>query len=136
MPIQDAPDGTVWIEQVTVVVDTPTPPAPAHETAAGAAGNYSGVHETYQVVATWTVTALTIGELKEILILSDDYDHTEIRIIVGVKTWCTGWNPQDAMPIVFEDLRLAAGTIVTVEAQSDDGTAIDVDAIIVGKEIG
>lgn len=136
MPIQDAPDGTVWTQVINVVVDTPVPPAPAHENAAGGAGNYSGVLQTYQTVVSWTVAADKIGDLKEILIVTDDYDHTEIKITVGTVVWCTDWNPTSAMPIIFEDLKLVAGTVVKVEAKSDDGTAIDVDAIIVAKEIG
>lgn len=105
-------------------------------TAAGGVGNYSGVLQTYQTVVTWTVTAGKVGELKEILIVTDDYDHTEIQITIAGVVWCTGWSPTSAMPIIFEDLRLAAAAVVLVEAQSDDGTAIDVDAIIVAKEIG
>ena len=136
MAIQDAPDGTLWVEQISVVLEVPTPPEPAHESDAGGVGNYSGVLQTYQEVVSWTVATGKIGELKEILIISDDYDHTVIQVTVGTSTWATSWSPTSSMPIIFEDLRLAAGTEVKVEAKSSDGTAIDVDAIIVGKEIG
>ncbi len=136
MAIQDAPDGTLWVQQVSVVLEVPTPPAPAHEFDAGGAGNYSGVLQTYQEVVKWTVTAARVGELKEILIISDDYEHTVIQVTVGTSVWATDWSPTSSMPIIFEDLRLAAGTEVLVEAKSSDGTAIDVDAIIVGKETG
>jgi len=109
---------------------------PTNKRAAGGVGKYSGTDTTYQSVVSWTVASGWEGELKEILILADDYAHTLIQITVGAVTWCTDWNPQGAMPIVFEDLRLAAGQVVSVEAKSDDGTAIVVDAIIVAKEIG
>lgn len=132
----DAPD---WITSVlvnVVVENVPVLPIPANEAAAGGVGNYSGTDQTYQEVVSWTVTADKVGELKEILIISDDYDHTEIQITIAGTVWCTDWSPTSSMPIIFEDLKLAAGVEVKVEAQSTDGTAIDVDAIIVSKEIG
>lgn len=131
-----APD---WLRTVVisvVVENVPVVPVPANEAAAGGVGNYSGTDQTYQEVVSWTVTTDKVGELKEILIITDDYDHTEIKITIDGEVWCTDWSPTSAMPIIFEDLRLAAGVEVLVEAQSDDGTAIDVDAIIVSKEIG
>lgn len=132
----DTPDGVLMI-QVAVTVDTmPVIPEVGTEVAAGAAGNYSGTDQTYQEVASWTVSTDKVGELKEILVLSDDYAHTLVQITVGSVTWCTDWSPTSAMPIIFEDLKLEAGQVVKVEAKSSDGTAIDVDAIIVGKEIG
>ena len=136
MPIQDAPDGTVWTQVINVVVDTPVPPAPAHENAAGGAGNYSGVLQTYQTVVSWTVAADKVGDLKEILIITNDYDVTQIKITIDSTEWCKDWSPTSAMPIIFEDLKLVAGTLVKVWAKSDGATDIDVDAIIVAKEIG
>jgi len=132
----DAPDWITDVQVNVVVENVPIPPVAAKERAAGGAGNYSGVLETYQEVVTWTVATGKVGELKEILILSDDYAHTLMQITVGAVVWCTNWGPQGSMPIIFEDLKLATGTVVLVEARSDDGTAIDVDAIIVAKEIG
>jgi hypothetical protein len=200
MPISDAPDGTLWVQQVTVDVDVPAPPTvendeilssidtriaalvtlltfvagwdfdtlqtdvaavkpdiatiaawafdtlqsdiaslkdyivPATQEAAGATGRYSGSDTTYQTVASWTVESGKTGELKEITLLSDDYDHTEFKVTVGSITFANNWQVQAAMPLIFEDLRLAAGTEVKVEAQSTDGTSIVVDAVIVGKE--
>lgn len=125
-----APD---WVTQIQVVI---VEAQPADECAAGDAGNYSGVLQTYQTVATWTVATGKIGELKEILIISDNYAKTLAQITIAGTVWETAWSPTSAMPIIFEDLRLAAGAVVLVEAESSDGTAIDVDALIVGKEIG
>jgi hypothetical protein len=107
----------------------------ADEYAAGGAGNYAGTDTDYQTVMEWTVTTGRTGELKEILVISDDYAHTLVEVVIGSVTWCTDWSPTSPMPIIHEDLRLAAGTTVTVSAKSSDGTAIDVDAIIVAKEI-
>lgn len=130
------PDWVRMVQTVVTVDNEPIVPEPATERAAGDADNYSGTDTTYQEVASWTVATAKVGELKEILILSDDYDHTLVKVTVGAVTWATDWSPTAAMPIIFEDLKLAAGDEVKVEAKSSDGTAIDVDAIIVGKEIG
>lgn len=128
-----------WVRMVLVAVtveNLPIAAAAATENAAGAAGNYSGGDLAYQTVASWTVSANTVGDLKEILFLSDNYAKTELKITVGAVVWATGWSPQASMPVIFEDLKLVAGTVVKVEAQSTDATVISVDAIIVGKEIG
>lgn len=179
MAISDAPDGTLWVQQVSVSVDVPEPPetstdelledikdlldtietlittiaawgfsslasnvssvksrlVPTTEEAAGDAGRYTGTDTTYQTVASWTVEAGKTGELKEITILSDDYDHTQFKITVGGITFETDWAVQGAMPLIFEDLRLAAGSVVKVECKSTDGTSITVDAVIVGREL-
>lgn len=179
MAITDAPDGTLWVQQVSVTVDVPvpsTPPTldvledikdvldviqaaiavieawafdtlqtdvasmedylvPATQEAAGAVGRYSGTATTYQTVASWTVETGKVGELKEITLLSDDYDHTHFKVTVGSIVFANNWLVQAAMPLIFEDLRLAAGSVVKVETKSTDGTAIVVDTVIVGKEI-
>lgn len=134
--MRDAPDGTLWVQQVNVVIDTPVPPEPANEVAAGDVGRYSGADTDYQTVASWTVAAGKVGELKEITVLSDDYDHTYLQITVGGVVFATDWIAQGTMPLIFEDLKLAAAAVVTVEAKSTDGTAIVVDAVITAKEIG
>jgi hypothetical protein len=131
-----APDGVLMV-QVAVTVDlVPVVPRPAKEAAAGKVGRYTGTATTYQTVASWTVATGKVGELKEILCLSDDYDHTYLQITVGAVVYATNWIATSALPIIFEDLKLEAATVVKVEAKSTDGTSIIVDAAIVGKEIG
>lgn len=131
-----APDFITAVQVAVTVESKLVLPEPATEKAAGDAGNYSGVLQTYQTVATWTVATGKVGELKEILIISDNYAKTLAQITIAGTVWETDWSPTSAMPIIFEDLRLAAGAVVLVQAKSSDGTAIDVDALIVGKEIG
>ncbi len=125
-----APD---WTDQVQVVI---VKGQPADEAAAGDIGNYSGSDTTYQPLATWTVDPEKTGELKEILIISDDYAHTLVKITIDDEVFETDWSPTSAMPIIFEDLRLAGSAVVKLEAKSSEVIAIDVDAIIVGKEVG
>jgi hypothetical protein len=125
-----APD---WTQKIEVTINQGQPQV---ERSAGGVGTYTGTSTNYQSVASWTVAAGKIGELKEILIITDNYPKTKVQITVGVVTWCTDWSPTSAMPIIFEDLRLAEATVVTVEAKSSDGTSIVVNAIITGKEVG
>jgi len=134
--MRDAPDGTLWVQHVNVVVNTPTPPEPANENAAGGVGRYAGDDTDYQEVASWTVAADKLGELKEITILSNNYAKTNLQVTVGDIVFATDWTVQAAMPLIFEDLKLAAGKEVKVEARSTDGTSITVDAVITAKEIG
>lgn len=111
-------------------------PTTAQQVAAGGVGRYSGTDQTYQEVVKWTVAAEKVGDLKEILILSDTYAKTHIKIEVGTVTWAEDWIVLSSMPVIFEDLLLAAAIEVIVSAKSTDGTAIVVDAIIVSKEMG
>lgn len=133
---RDHPDGTIKALVTTMVVSTPTISLPTTEAAAGAIGRYTGTATTYQTLASWTVAAAKTGELKEILILSDNYAKTSIQITIAGTVFKTAWIMQNAMPLIYEDLKLAAGKVVLVEVKSTDGTSITVDCAIVGKEIG
>lgn len=131
--------GPPWVRQieVTVVVDNePVPSQPTTEAPAGDSGRYSGGDTSYQSVAKWTVTTDKVGELKEILIVSDDYDHTQIKVSIAGVDEPDDWLIQQPMPLIYEDLKLAAASEVEVQVKSTDGTSIKVDAVIVGKEIG
>ena len=131
-----APDGVLMIQVAVTVENVPVVPAPAVERAAGGKGRYSGTDTDYQTVVAWTVATGKVGDLKEILIISSNYAKTSLQITVGAITWATAWLTQAAMPIIFEDLKLAAASVVTVSAKSTDGTSITVDAIITAKEVG
>ena len=134
--MKDAPDGTLWVQQVDVVVDLPTPSQPANERAAGGVGRYSGTDTDYQEVVAWTVAADKVGELKEITFLSDNYAKTNLQVTVGDIVFATDWVVQGTIPLIFEDLKLAAGKVVKVECKSTDGTSIIVDSVIAAKELG
>ena len=136
MAIQDAPDGTLWVQHVSVVLETPTPPAPAHEYPAGNIGRYSGVDIVYQTVATWTVTADRLGELREVSMVTSRYDKTEWLLTIGATTVFTDILIQAPLTIPYFDLSLAALTVVTLSARSTDATPIVADGSIVAIEIG
>ena len=133
---RDHPDGTIKALVTTMVVSTPTISLPTTEAAAGNIDRYVGTDTTYQTLASWTVAALKTGELKEILILSDNYAKTILQITIAGTVFKADWTKQNAMPLIFEDLKLAAAAVVLVEVKSSDGTSITVDCAIVGKEVG
>lgn len=131
-----APDGVLMIQVAVTVENVPVVPKPASECAAGKVGRRTTTSTSYLEVASWTVAALKIGELKEILIISSDYTETYVRVTVGSVVYAEDWIAGSALPLIFENLVLAAGTVVKVEAHSILGGSITVDAAIVGKEIG
>jgi hypothetical protein len=131
-----SPDGLRQVVVSGVVENVPVVPLPANEVAAGAIGRYTGTAQTYQTIATWTVTTNKIGELKEILVLSSDWSKTQFQITIGDTVFKSSWQMLLSMPLLFVDLRLAEGTTTKVECKSTDGTSITVDAVITGKEIG
>ena len=136
MAIQDAPDGTQWVQVISVVVETPTPSEPAHEVAAGGIGHYAGSDVTYQVVKSWTVTAAKLGELKEISFTGTVLAKTHWKVVIGALTFVTDLLLGAPLTIPFFDLKLAAGVVVTVSCKSTDGSSINADASIAAKEIG
>lgn len=125
-----APD---WTRQVQIVI---VEAQPAEEDAAGDTGRYDGASQTYQEVASWTVAEDKVGELKEITLLADYPALVEWKVTIGEIVFAEDWIVQAAVPLIFEDLRLATEVEVKVEARSTDGSNIIVDAIITGKEIG
>jgi hypothetical protein len=131
-----APDGVLMIQVAVTVENVPVVPAPAVEAAAGKVGRRTNATTGYLEVASWTVATGKVGDLKEILVLSSDYTLTYVKITVGSVVYATDWIVASALPIIFEDLKLAAGTVVKVECASTTGASITVDAAIVGKEIG
>lgn len=136
MAIQDAPDGTQWVQVISVVLETPTPPSPAHEYPAGDVDRYSGNALAYQELVKWTVTADRIGELKEVSLVTDDYANTTWKLVIGDTTVFEDIVIQAPLTIPFFDLRLAEAKEVILSCHSDGATNIVADGSIVGKEIG
>jgi hypothetical protein len=123
--------------QVAVTVDNvPVVSTPAVEAAAGGIGRYSGADTTYQTVKSWTVATGKTGELKEISMTSTVLAKTHWKIVIGAVTFVTDLLLGAPVSFPFFDLKLAAGVVVTVSCKSTDGSSINADASIVGKEIG
>ena len=131
-----SPDWVRRVEVVVIVENVPVPSVPAKERAAGGIGRYSGTDTTYQTVKSWTVASKKVGEIKELILFSSNYDKTHFKVTIGDVTFCSDTLVPAATPLVFDDLKLEAGKEVKVECKSTDETSITADAVIVGKEIG
>ena len=136
MGIQDAPDGTVWTEIISVVLDTPLPPSPAHEKAITKLARLSTSSTDYQTVVSWTVTVKKIGVLRFVEMESDDYEKTRFKLTIAGVEQFTDVQIEESLALEWPDIRLLAGKEVKLEAKSSDGTAINVDGDILGKEVG
>ena len=136
MAIQDAPDGTVWTEIISVVLDTPVPPSPAHEEAITKLARLSTSSTSYQTVVSWTVTVKKIGLLRFVEMESDDYEKTRFKLTIAGVEQFTDVQIEESLALEWPDVRLLAGKEVKLEAKSSDGTAVNVDGDILGKEIG
>ena len=136
MAIQDAPDGTVWIQHVDVVVDTPVPGAPAHETAITRLARLTTSSTDYGTVVSWTVSEDTMGILRFVEMESDDYEHTRFKLTIAGEEQFTDMQIEASLALEWPDVKLDAEAVVLLEAKSSDGTEVNVDGDILGKEVG
>jgi hypothetical protein len=134
--IKDAPDGTLWVQQVSVVVAYPTPSEPAMETPVAEVGRYPGSDTvSYHELASWTVAAGKLGELMELSLTSDALDDTYFKIEIGTLT-ISDLKIGAPLTIPFNALKLAEAVTIRLSAKSSAGAAIVADGSITGKEIG
>lgn len=100
--------------------------------------SYEGDSQTWEKVVKWKVGEEWRGKKggwDQISITSNDYDKTELRLFVKSKNLFTGKKIPSAATIPApNNLNLVKGDKITLSARSTDGTAIRVDAILVGKE--
>jgi len=136
MAIQDAPDGTVWITHVQVVVDTPVPEVPAHETVITKLARASPATTDYVTVVEWEVDEDAIGILQFVEMESDDYEHTRFKLTIAGVEQFADVQLEESLALEWPDVKLAAGDVVLLEARSTDTTEVNVDGDILGKEIG
>lgn len=90
----------------------------------------------YDTVVSWTVTAAKIGVLGSIEMVSDNYTKTRFKLTIGGKVYFTDIQLPIGLSLEFPDLRLAAATVVLLEAKSSDGTSVIVTGDITAKEVG
>lgn len=131
-----APD---WLRQVivSVIVDNwPEPPVPAKELAIVKLARLSTSSTSYGTVTSWTVTTGKVGVLRLIEMESDNYAKTLFQLTIGGVQKFTNIQIGSSLSLELPDVHLEAATVVLLEAKSSDGTAINVDGDITGKEVG
>jgi hypothetical protein len=132
----DLPDYTKKIAISVVVGYDSVPVSQTSETPVVELDRYSGSAVTYQSVVSWTVAVGKGGVLKEVSMESDNYAKTLFRLEIGGTAYFTDKTVIAPLTIPFADVSLAEGVVVELQAKSSDGTALNVDGMISGKEIG
>jgi hypothetical protein len=95
---------------------------------------YSGGSTSYQTLVSWTVSVGKSGMLKEVSMITSDYDHTYFRLTIAGTKQFEDKLIQGPLTLPFPDNRLEAGSVVLLECRSTNGTSITVDGSITGKE--
>ena len=125
-----APD---WTDQVQVVIVEAEAEDEAAETQLDRLSTSS---TSYGTVVSWTVTADKVGVLHCVEMESDNYDKTRFQFTIAGEVQFTDIQIEASLSLEYPDVKLAAGSEVLLEAKSSDGTAINVDGDILGKEVG
>lgn len=136
MPIQDAPDGTVWITHVQVVGDIPVPEVPAHEETITRLDRKLITSAEYQAVVSWEVDEDKVGVLRSVEMESNNYNVATFRLTIANKEQFSEAQFLAPLDLQWPDVKLAAESQVLLEAKSDGETEIIIDGIILGKEVG
>jgi len=125
-----APD---WTEQVQVVI---VEAEAKDETAITQLDRLSTSSTSYGTVVSWTVTTDKIGVLHCVEMESDNYVKTRFQLTIAGVVQFTDIQIEASLSLEYPDVKIAAGSEVLLEAKSSDGTAINVDGDILGKEVG
>jgi len=132
----DAPDWVTTVAVSVIVDNVPVIPEPAKEAPAGAVDVWEGDDADYQEVVSWKVTDAKVGELIEVSMITDDYETTQWKLVIGATTFFTDLVILSALTLPLGILRLAAATVVTLYAKSDGATTVSTCGSIVAKELG
>lgn len=136
MAIQDAPDGTQWVQVISVVIDKPVPEESATEHVIDTYDKKSTNSAVYQTIVSRTVPGGRIGILDSIELSCDNYDVAQFRITVkGVKI-LDGDKLPESFTKDFPSLHLAPGESWKVEVKSDGATTIAAYCDVSYKEVG
>lgn len=132
----DIPDGPRPILTITVVAGEPVPETETTETVITRLDRLTTSSTGYDTVVSWTVTAATSGILRHVEMESDDYEHTRFQLTIAGVQQFTDIQIEQSLSLEWPDVKLAAGDVVLLEAASSDGTEVNVDGDITGKEVG
>ena len=131
--------GHPWVQTTQIAVSVENVPItadPSKEKAWGGIGRYAGSSTSYQTVVTATVGTGKIVEQLEISVTGGVLAKTYWQIIIAGVTFTSARQIDAPLTLSFYDLHLAAAAIVVVKARSTDGTSINANASITGKEVG
>lgn len=134
---RDHPDGTLRTIKAELVAATVVTEIAANETPISKTqGKITNTDQTYQTLATWTVTAARNGILYGIELYAVPFSAAHFRLTIGGVVQWTNFEFPTGVNQGFSDARLVAGTVVLVEGKSNDGTSVNLWGMIEGKEVG
>lgn len=137
MPVKGAPDFTYWFTPVMPVGDDAVPAESIYETPVFATeGKISNSDQTYQTLATWTVTSGKGGKLYRVELASSNYSKTHFKFTIGGVVQWEGLELPSVWTGVQRELPLAPEDVVLLEGKSNDGTAVDMWGMVDGAEVG
>lgn len=134
---KDAPDGVKLISTTLVVDAEPVLEQPANETPISETeGKVTDSSESYQTLATWTVSTGKSGVLYGVEMDSDNFAKTHFQLTIGGTVKWTNLELQRPLNIHFAAARLAEAATVLLEGKSNDGTSVNIWGHIEGKAVG
>lgn len=99
-------------------------------------GKVTNTDQTYQTLATWTVSTSKLGILYGVELYASAFSKTRFRLTIGGVIKYADMEWPTAPNHFFTEARLATGAVVLLEGKSSDGTSVDMWGIMEGKEVG
>jgi len=134
---RDHPDGTLRTIKAEIVASTVVTEIAANETPISKTeGKVTNTDQTYQTLASWTVTAAKNGILYGAEFYASIFPKAHFQLTIGGTVKWTNVEFPVATNPHFGEARLAADTVVLLEGKSNDGSSVDLWGMIDGKEVG
>ncbi|KKM87678.1 hypothetical protein LCGC14_1266560 [marine sediment metagenome] len=133
---RDHPDGTLRtlkaeVISTTVVTETAASETPISEIE----GPVTNSDQSYQALATWTVSADANGILYGVEFHTDTFGSTHFRLTIGGVVKWENIELPTSLAVFFAEVRLPTTTVVLLEGKSSDGATVTMWGHIEGKEI-
>ena len=114
----------------TTMIGVPGAPIPVAKV-----DRYSGTDQTYKEIVKWRVQERTTGELKEVSVVSNNYDKTHFKLLIAGIPFFQDKKIQAPLTLPFPETRLRPAQEVILQCKSTDGTSITADGSITGREV-
>jgi len=124
-----APD---WVRKIEVTINLGQPTS---ERAIDGFGSVTTSSSSYQTIKSWTVATGYVGVLVGVEMICDNFSIAQWKLEVDSVAVLEDDILQGEFTIPFPELKLAAGSVVTLSVKSDGSTEIMADGNIDAKEV-
>jgi hypothetical protein len=121
--------------QIVNVPDKPIIVQPSAGFPIAKVNRYSGTDTEYQTVVEWTLPSDRKGLLDEVSMVSDSYTKTRFKLTIAGDVKFEGITLQAPLTLVWRNAEVEPTKTVLLEAKSSDGSSINVDGSVTGREI-